>query len=79
MSAPFTVRLDPEILEALDRLADRTERSRSWLIAKALQDYVALNAWQLEKVETGLKEAEAGEFASEDEVVRVRAKFADLG
>ena len=79
MSAPFTVRLDPEILDALDRLADRTERSRSWLIAKALQDYVALNAWQLEKVETGLEEAEAGAFASEDEVARVRAKFADLG
>jgi predicted transcriptional regulator len=79
MSAPFTVRLDPEILDALDRLADRTERSRSWLIAKALEDYVALNAWQLEKVETGLKEAEAGEFASEDDVARVRAKFQTPG
>ncbi len=78
MSAPFTVRLDPEILHALDQLADRTERSRSWLIAKAVQDYVALNSWQMEKIETGLREADAGEFASEDEVARVRAKFADI-
>ena len=79
MSAPFTVRLDPEILQALDQLADRTDRSRSWLITKAVQDYVALNAWQLEKIETGLKEADTAEFAPEDEVSRVRAKFAGQG
>ncbi len=78
MSAPFTVRLDPEILDALDQLAVRTERSRSWLISKAVEDYVQLNAWQLEKIATGLKEADAGEFASEEEVARVRDKFTKL-
>jgi predicted transcriptional regulator len=77
MSAPFTVRLDADTLNALDQLADRTERSRNWLVAKAVQDYVALNAWQLEKIETGLREADAGEFASDEEVARVRAKFSD--
>ncbi len=78
MSAPFTVRLDPQTLDALDQLAVRTERSRSWLISKAVEDYVQLNSWQLEKIEAGVKEADAGEFASEEDVARVRGKFAKL-
>ena len=75
MSAPFTVRLDPETLTALDQLASRTERSRNWLVAKAVQDYVTLNAWQRDGIEIGIEAADRGDFASEDEVARVRAKF----
>jgi predicted transcriptional regulator len=76
MSAPFTVRLDAETLSALDELASRTERSRNWLVAKAVEDYVALNAWQLSKIEAGLAAADNGEFAEDTEVARVKAKFA---
>lgn len=76
MSAPFTVRLDPETLKALDDLADRTERSRSWLVAKAVQDYVELNAWQLERIEAGIRAADDGDFASEEDVAQVWARFA---
>jgi predicted transcriptional regulator len=76
MTAPFTVRLDSETLTALDGLAERTDRSRNWLVARAIEDYVALNAWQLEKIEAGVAAADRGEFASDDEVARVRARFA---
>jgi predicted transcriptional regulator len=76
MSAPFTVRLDPETLSALDELSSRTERSRNWLVSKAVQDYVALNAWQLDRIEAGIEAADRGDFATDDEVGRVRAKFA---
>jgi len=76
MPAPFTVRLDEPMLEALDRLAEKTERPRSWLVARAIEDYVALNAWQIEKIEEGIAAADRGDFASDDEVARVRKKFA---
>ncbi len=76
MSAAFTVRLDETTLGALDRLAEKTERSRNWLVAKAVEDYVARNAWQLAKIEAGITAADRGEFASDDEVARVRKKFA---
>ncbi len=75
MSAPFTVRLNEAALAALDRLAEKTERSRNWLVARALEDYVALNSWQIGKIEAGLAAAESGDFASDGEVARVRAKF----
>jgi predicted transcriptional regulator len=76
MSAAFTVRLDETTLGALDQLAEKTERSRNWLVAKAVEDYVARNVWQVGKIEEGLAAADRGDFASDDEVARVRKKFA---
>jgi len=75
MSSAFTVRLDEETLSALDELAGKTDRSRSWLVTQAVQDYVALNAWQLGKIEAGIAAADRGDFASDKELDRVRAKF----
>jgi predicted transcriptional regulator len=76
MSTAFTVRLDETTLGALDRLAAKTERSRNWLVAKAIEDYIALNAWQVGKIEAGIAAADRGDFAGDDELARVRKKFA---
>jgi predicted transcriptional regulator len=76
MPAPFTVRLDESMLKALDRLAEKTDRSRNWLVARAIEDYVALNAWQLDKIKEGIEAADRGEFAADEDVARVRKKFA---
>ncbi len=77
MSAAFTVRLEESALGALDRLADKTERSRNWLVARAIEDYIALNAWQIGKIEAGIEAADGGDFAGEEDVARVRDKFAN--
>lgn len=76
MSAAFTVRLDEATLGALDQLAAKTDRSRNWLVTKAIEDYVALNAWQIGKIEAGIAAADRGEFASDADVARLRKKFA---
>ena len=76
MPAPFTVRLDESTLNALDHLAEKTDRSRNWLVARAVEDFVAVNAWQLDKIEAGLAAANRGEFAPHEELARVRKKFA---
>jgi predicted transcriptional regulator len=75
MSAAFTVRLDDTTLEALDKLAEKTERSRSWLVTRAIEDFVALNAWQIGKIEEGIAAADRGEFASDDELDKLEAKY----
>jgi predicted transcriptional regulator len=76
MPAPFTVRLDETTLNALDHLAEKTDRSRNWLVSRAVEDFVALNTWQIGKIEAGLAAADRGDFASDDELARVRKKFA---
>jgi predicted transcriptional regulator len=75
MTAAFTVRLDDAVLRDLDRLAEKTDRSRNWLVTQAVREYVSVSAWQLEKIETGIAAADRGDFASDEEVARVRAKF----
>jgi len=75
MTAAFTVRLEESVLRDLDRLAEKTDRSRNWLVTQAVQEYVSVNAWQLERIEEGIAAADRGDFATEAEVARVRAKF----
>jgi predicted transcriptional regulator len=75
MTAAFTLRLSEATLQALDRLAEKTERSRSWLAVKAIEDYIALNSWQVAKIEVGIAAADRGEFADDDGVARVVGKY----
>lgn len=75
MTAAFTIRLDDEMLAKLDALAADTDRSRSWIAAKAIESYVELNAWQIARIREGIAEADRGEFATPDEVEAVFAKY----
>ena len=75
MTAAFTIRLDDETLAKLDALAADTDRSRNWLATKAIEQYVELNAWQIERIKEGVAEADRGEFATEEEVETVFAKY----
>jgi predicted transcriptional regulator len=61
MTSAFTLRLSDATLQALDQLAEQTERSRSWLAVRAIEDYIALNAWQIDKIEAGIAAADRGE------------------
>ncbi|NGY06622.1 CopG family ribbon-helix-helix protein [Solimonas terrae] len=70
MSSTMTIRLEDDTKDRLDKLAEATQRSRSFLAAEAIRDYVALNEWQVGEIREALKEADRGEFASDAEVKR---------
>lgn len=70
MSTTMTIRLEDETRDRLDKLAEATQRSRSFLAAEAIRGYVDLNEWQVSEIRDGLKEAERGEFASDADVKR---------
>lgn len=73
--AAFTVRVSDEVAEQLDRLAAKLDRSRTYVAAQAISDFVAREAWQLAEIEAGLAEAERGGFASAEDVAGVMAKY----
>lgn len=75
-SKVLTLRLEPKLIEQLDKLAEATQRSRSFLIAEAVRDYIALNEWQVEKIRHAIAGADRGEFASDDEVKKTFRKRA---
>ncbi len=69
-SSVLTLRLDPKLKNQLDRLSKATSRSRSFVAAEAIREYVALNNWQIEETRRALTEADRGEFATEKDVRR---------
>ncbi|CEJ13289.1 Ribbon-helix-helix protein, copG family [bacterium YEK0313] len=75
MTAAFTVRIGDEIAEKLDRIAALSDRSRAYLAAQAIEDYVAREEWQLDEIRAGLNEADSNDFASGEELAEMVAKY----
>jgi len=71
----ITVRIDAEKRAALDALAGATDRDRSYLINEAIDAYLAVHRWQIAHIEEGLRQAEAGEFATDEDVATAFARW----
>jgi RHH-type rel operon transcriptional repressor/antitoxin RelB len=74
-SAVLTLRLDAKLKSRLDRLSKATQRSRSFVAAEAIREYVTLNEWQIGEIKKALGEADRGEFATAQEVQRTIKKW----
>ncbi len=75
MSTTMTIRLDPTVKDRLDRLAEATHRSKSFLAADAILEYINLNEWQIQEINTAIKEADAGDFASDADIAALAKKW----
>lgn len=67
-STTFTVRVEPEVKKRLERLAKSTGRSRSYLAAEALSDYLDLNEWQVEGIKRAVASLDRGEGVPHQQV-----------
>ncbi len=75
MSTTMTVRLEDEIRDRLDQLAEATQRSKSFLAAEAIRAFVETNEWQILEIRAALREADAGDFASDKDVAALSRKW----
>jgi len=64
----FTVRVSSELQDCLDAIAEAVDRPRSWVVSRALEEFVESEAWQINGIKRALAEADAGEFATDAEV-----------
>ncbi|AOF93155.1 CopG family ribbon-helix-helix protein [Sinorhizobium sp. RAC02] len=71
----FTIRVPDEVADRLNQIAQKLDRSRSYMAAQAIEDFVSREEWQLAEIEAGIAEADRGEFASDDDVARVVGKY----
>jgi RHH-type transcriptional regulator, rel operon repressor / antitoxin RelB len=70
-STTMTVRLSRELRGKLERLAASTRRSKSYLAAEAIAEYVDANAWQIEEIRKAVRKADAGgPFVSDEDATR---------
>ncbi len=75
MSTTMTVRLEDDLKDRLDVLADATQRSKSFLAAEAIRTYIENNEWQIDEIQAALKEADAGDFAGDNDVAALGKKW----
>lgn len=75
-SAVLTLRLNAETKKKLDKLATATQRSKSFIAAEAISRYLEIEAWQIAEIEQAIKEADAGDFASDAQIAKLAEKYA---
>jgi RHH-type transcriptional regulator, rel operon repressor / antitoxin RelB len=68
MTETLSIRLDTETKQRLDSLARQSKRSKSFLAAEAIAAYVEQEEWQLGEVQAAVKELDAGQALSHDQV-----------
>ncbi|MFB2897337.1 CopG family ribbon-helix-helix protein [Aerosakkonemataceae cyanobacterium BLCC-F50] len=71
----ITFSLDTEKIKALDEIASVFDRTRSDLLKEAIDSYLQVYQWQLDHIKEGLRQADAGEFASDEEVAAAFARW----
>jgi len=75
MTATLSLRVPKETIELLGQLAEATGKSRNFLAVQAMQDFIAREAWQVAEILQALKEADAGDFATDKEIAALDAKW----
>lgn len=68
-NALISVRVENDLAKRLERLAKATDRSKSYLAAQAIEEYVALQEWQVQAIQKGVAAAKRGGVVSNDKVI----------
>jgi len=63
-----SIRIDEEKIEVLNELAKANKRDRSFVINEAIDLYLDMNEWQIERIKAGVKQADQGKFAKAPEL-----------
>jgi RHH-type transcriptional regulator, rel operon repressor / antitoxin RelB len=75
MSTTMKVRVEDEIKDRFDRIAESTRRSKSSLTAEAIRQYVGNHEWQIAGIHASLAEANAGDFARDADIAAVAKRW----
>lgn len=71
MSTTLTIRIDDKTKERLERLAEATARSKSYLVTSAINGFIEANEWQIQAITEAVKKADSpdAKFIDHEEVV----------
>ncbi len=66
---PVSIRVPADVVERLDKVAAILERPRSWVILRAIRQYLADEGQEVLDVQEGIAELERGEGIPFDDVL----------
>ena len=67
-STTVSIRIDPASKKRLEKLAKSTGRSRSFLAAEAINEYLDLNEWQVAGIQKAVASLDRGEGVPNERV-----------
>jgi RHH-type transcriptional regulator, rel operon repressor / antitoxin RelB len=67
-STTFNVRVETDVKKRLEKLAKSTGRSRSFLAAEALREYLDVNEWQVAGVRKAMDSLDRGDRVPHEQV-----------
>lgn len=70
LSEPLTLRLPLDILGDIEKIADASDRTRSWVIVRALKAYLAGEGADILAIVKGREQIAAGDVHDMDDVIR---------
>lgn len=70
LSDPLTLRLPVDVLADIEKIAAACDRTRSWVMVRALRMYLAAEGDEILAVERGRAQIAAGQSHDLDDVIR---------
>ncbi|WP_306150591.1 MULTISPECIES: CopG family ribbon-helix-helix protein [unclassified Roseibium] len=70
LSDPIPTRIPVDVLASIDEIAEMTERTRSWVIVRALRTYLLNEGADILAFKEGRRQLENGEYEDMDDVIR---------
>ena len=67
MAAPsslISVRVPTDVAHRLEKMSQSVDRSKSYLAAEAIEEYLDLHEWQVQAIQNGLQEIEQGDVVN---------------
>ena len=57
-SSLISVRVPTDVAHRLEKLSQTVDRSKSYLAAEAIEEYLDLHEWQVQAIQNGLREVQ---------------------
>ncbi len=69
LSDPITLRLPQDVLNSIEKIAETSDRSRSWVMVRAMKLYLAGEGAEILSVAEGIRQLDAGASGDLDDVI----------
>ncbi len=63
-SSLISVRVPSDVAHRLEKLSQTVDRSKSYLAAEAIEEYLDLHEWQVQAIQDGLQEIDRGDVVN---------------
>lgn len=73
--AIMSICLPDELADQLKDLAETTGRTKNFLAVQAFRNFIEQEAWQVAEIKKAIAEADAGDFATDEEMQALNAKW----